>query len=297
MHALSRSCRPTRAARIPALLAAEGLAAFETYRVPVVRFYVDSNEGSEESVLAACRAVQAADQAAELAQQARRASLVQALQAEGVPPDAIDSCYQALDFIQHGYGSEEEALASARTQHERAQRRAAVVAALAAEGLPEGYASYCQELSEYIGGYASAPAGGLEGTMAAARLQHEREQAREARRDTAAAALLAEGLPEAFIYSMPSIRAHIRDGGSDQEALLQEARAQHAADQAREARRTAMNALLAAADLPARLRSRVPALVAYIDSGKGSEEDALLAARAYHSTAPDYGYGMYGSYW
>lgn len=166
-----------------ALLVAEGLAEFEGLpadllrRVPTLSRYIEQAEGSEAAALAACVEHQAAQQAAEAARQQRQQRMEQLLQQEGVPAGLITACYPVARYIQHSIGSEESALLAARQSHATAQRREAVVAALAAEGLPDNYTSRCSELSRFINGGEQALAGGLEAAMAAARLQHERETA------------------------------------------------------------------------------------------------------------------------
>lgn len=158
------------------------------------------------------------------------------------------------------------------------------------------------------------------------------------RRQAVQALLEGEGLSSSYTYSVPSIAAHIRDGGGDQAAYMAAARELHAKTQAQvplqwlapagapgsclllllpassrqprltsrllpcpalpssrqEARRAAITALLHANNLPLHLRSSTPAVRAYIESGEGEEEDALLAARARHSTADPLTFLYYG---
>lgn len=159
---------------MPALLAAEGLAAFEGLQA--VRRYVEHNEGTEASVLAAVREVQAAEAAAEAARQARCDRLLQLLEEEGLPAGLIDTCYPVVTYIQHNIGSEEEALQQARTTHARAQRQAAAVEALQAEGLPEALARRA-DLARYVRNGEEAVAGRLQAALAAARQLHAREEA------------------------------------------------------------------------------------------------------------------------
>lgn len=263
------------------LLAAEGLADYQ-YTVSAVSRYADLNEGTEESAMTACREHHAAKQAAEQARQARRERMEQLLQQEGVPSALLTACYPVASYVQHGYGTEEAALDSALKQHQCQQRREAVVAALAAEALPPNYITSCRELAHFISGSEQAPAGGLEGALAAARLQHERDQVQAARRLAVVALLAAEGLPAGLASRVPSIAAHIQDGGGDQATFVPAARAQQELEAARTARSTAMAALLEANGLPYWLRT-VVAVRAYIESGEGSEEEALLAARQAYS--------------
>ncbi|PSC73995.1 hypothetical protein C2E20_2765 [Micractinium conductrix] len=110
----------------------------------------------------------------------------------------------------------------------------------------------------------------------AAMLRAEKE-ARERQRSVGAL-LAAEGLQD-YRFRVPSLlRAFVSDGEGSAEAVVAEARARRATDEACTARRTAIFARLEAEGLQGR-RSE-DSVQAYIRSGEGSEEEVVAAARA-----------------
>ncbi len=136
LHASERAKEQRRGAA-RAALEAEGLQTYDSfYLLPSLRGFVERDEGGVEQLVAAAR--QLRQQAEE--QQARRERIEELLTAEGLPRHAP---LQEVNAFVHGEGSEADALAAARAAAHKAaqqlaarqQRQAALLAALAAEGI------------------------------------------------------------------------------------------------------------------------------------------------------------------
>lgn len=91
--------------------------------------------------------------------------------------------------------------------------------------------------------------------------------------------LQAEGLPTALAVLLGPLQGYIDSGIGTQAELLAAARARHARDQ----RRDALNAALAAEGINTHFSFSVPEAAAFVASGEGGQEAALAACRARHA--------------
>jgi len=139
---------------VTAALAAEGLELYNTTsHLSCLRPYVQDGVGSLEAVVEAARERRAQQQARE----ARNARLSELMVAEGLPGSlgAISASSMVVwGYLQHGEGSEEEAMAAVREagleEAARRERRAGVTAALAAEGFELEEYRYGSGVGAYI---------------------------------------------------------------------------------------------------------------------------------------------------
>ncbi|PRW58136.1 hypothetical protein C2E21_2813 [Chlorella sorokiniana] len=232
--------------------------------------YVRTGAGSEEAVLAAAQAVVAERQA----RQARRTRLTELLAAEGLEQYVV----AGNRYIHDGTGSEEAALAAARTLAEeaaaRAARRTRLTELLTAEGLLQ-HRYLCDD-------YIVLGEGSEEAALEKARQAGQRAAARQARRDALTAALQAEGIP--FGGQMESaLYGFLNHGTGGQEQAMETARRTHQTVQERVQRREQLTALMAAEGLSlVDWEWRLPGLHSYLHTGSGNKtaEEFVAQARA-----------------
>lgn len=173
-----------RGQRIVAWLAEQHMPSSYRYSVGVMRQY-ERGERSEEEAQQACREQLAADEARDQ----RRQEVSQLLQEEGHPADYVTLGPMLLQYVVSGTGTRQELLAAAQAQRDADQRRTALRAALAAEGLAINLAHIMPAAQAYI----SSGEGGQEAALAACRIQHQLNEQRAARR-AAVQALLPAGM-------------------------------------------------------------------------------------------------------
>lgn len=137
----------------------------------------------------------------------------------------------------------------------------------------------CRKLRECC---LAAPAS-ASAVLEAARKLRAVEQARQQRGADATQALTAEGLGQYAGIRLPGWLEWVRSGSGSLEALLDAARTQQQAQEARAARRAHLEQLLAAEGLQEHAHGQ--AFAQYVHSGEGSEEAVLEAARAAAATA------------
>jgi hypothetical protein len=224
-HQLQQA-RVQRHDAVLARLAAEQLPADYTvtyYGVSAVLAYIESGDGSEEGAMEAARAQHQLDQA----RAGRRDALRALLQEEQLPTTYLHSVPGVTEYIHSGEGSQVAAMEAARAQSQldqaEAQRRAAIMALLAAEQLPTAYMLRVVSVREYI----STGKGSEEGAMAAARAHHQ-EQLPRLQRDARVVDLLtANLLPADYRHYVAAIEEYISTGGGTEESVLAAARAHH----------------------------------------------------------------------
>ena len=119
-----------RRQRMVAWIAAHQMPSSYQYRVAAVLQY-ERGQCSEAEAQEACRQQQAQDQARDQ----RRQEVSQLLEAEGMSADYVNVVPALQQYVTSGAGDQQGMLAAARAKHAVEQRRAALVAALTAEGL------------------------------------------------------------------------------------------------------------------------------------------------------------------
>jgi hypothetical protein len=268
-----RSSKHTRAPP-PCRLVEEGLS--DQRHITTFAYQFTAGEGSLdlEGVVAAIRQAKEARDATE----ARRARILELLTAEGLQ-EYQHHLPRVQAYISSGQGSEGAVLEAARQKRAEGQRRVAVAARLAAEGIPEHFMRTLPSMYAYI----SRSEGSEDAAVASAVARHQLEQAEVQRRTAMRALLAAEELPESYAtsyYGVPAVLDYIQCGEGSEEGAMEAARAQHQLEQAEVERRAAVRALLMAEQLPGDYLYTVPSVREYIQSGAGSQAAAMEAARA-----------------
>ena len=154
--------------------------------------------------MAAIRQAKEARDAAE----ARRARILKLLTAEGLQ-EYQHHLPRVQAYISSGQGSEGAVLEAARQKRAEGQRRVAVAARLAAEGIPEHFMRTLPSMYAYI----SRSEGSEDAAVASAVARHQLEQAELQRRTAMRALLAAEELPESYAtsyYGVPAVLDYIQ---------------------------------------------------------------------------------------
>ena len=224
--------------------------------------------------MAAIRQAKEARDAAE----ARRARILKLLTAEGLQ-EYQHHLPRVQAYISSGQGSEGAVLEAARQKRAEGQRRVAVAARLAAEGIPEHFMRTLPSMYAYI----SRSEGSEDAAVASAVARHQLEQAELQRRTAMRALLAAEELPESYAtsyYGVPAVLDYIQCGEGSEEGAMEAARAHHQEQLPRLQRNARVVELLTANLLSLSYRYYLPAIAKFISTGEGTEEGVLAAARA-----------------
>ncbi|KAL4452675.1 hypothetical protein ABPG75_008337 [Micractinium tetrahymenae] len=209
-----------RRAAVQAAFVAEGLQQYNnSYLLPGLTGFIERNEGSVEELAAAARQVRLRSEE----RQARRTRIRELLAAEGL--EEHEWLDEVAAFVR-GEGSEAEALAAARAvaqqAAERTERRAALTAALAAEGIELVQHGYAHNAVAYI----NHGAGSLEAAVEHVRSVHQAQEARSQRREQLTTLMSGEGLNLVdWQHRVPGMHAFLVSGTGSAEELVAQAKA------------------------------------------------------------------------
>ncbi|PRW57826.1 hypothetical protein C2E21_3531 [Chlorella sorokiniana] len=263
-----------RREEVEAALEAAGLSFKKYQRKKPVKAFVKRGVGTAAGVAAAFK--REIDNAAAYAK--RQAELLKRLQEEGLSLP-WDASYYAILAGTSGQSVDDyvAGLKAAKAAKEaRAQREASITAALQREGLSGFLHSVAVSEHIHMGAPSEAEA------LATCRQRQQEEQAAQERRQRITAWLAEQQMPAFYSYTVPAVRQFERGQCSEEEAQ-QACRQQQAVEQAQEQRRQEVSQLLEAQGMPADYTGYVPALRSYVQTGAGSQQEMLAAARAQHA--------------
>jgi len=206
--------------RVQELLGAEGisLASFE-WRVPGLRTYLRTGDGSEAEVIAAVQEVHQAEQQ----RQQRRTRMRQLLEAEGLQA----FIHSTSAYTESGDGSEEQALEAARQaaleHQQRVERRARITELLQAEGISYNGHTGVPAVFRYVLGIGGSEQEAVEAAHAA----QQAAQLEQQRRARLAALLEEEGLGGhgSAVFHTYAAYTYVQNGEGTAEDVVAEARA------------------------------------------------------------------------